>query len=123
MNTNSILIGILIVVVFGVGFVVGRFSGVGSTFVAGTSDTGGSQETSANTNAAQGGTAIDASQLTDGQKKMLAAMGIDPNTIVITQEMIACAEASLGPARVEEIKNGASPSFSEGVKLAACYRK
>lgn len=126
MNNNNLLMGILFVVVFATGFMMGRFSNVGATYTgAGTSvekavttkQTGGGTSTTAG-----GGTKIAPSSLTEGQKKMLSAMGIDPNSITVTSQMIACAEASLGASRVEEIKNGASPSFSEGVKLAACYR-
>jgi hypothetical protein len=53
---------------------------------------------------------------------MLEAMGIDADSVNITPEMVACAEAKLGAARIEEIKNGATPSFSEGASLVACYR-
>lgn len=68
-----------------------------------------------------GGTTVNAANLTDGQRKMLQALGVDTNNITITAEMVACAEAKLGAARIEEIKNGATPSFSEGASLVACY--
>jgi len=47
---------------------------------------------------------------------------LDPNNVTVTAEMIACAEAKLGVARIEEIKNGSTPSFMEGVSLAVCYK-
>ena len=60
--------------------------------------------------------------LTEGQRKLISAMGLDPNNFTITSTMVACAEAKIGVARVEEIKNGATPSLSEGVSLYACYK-
>ena len=65
---------------------------------------------------------IQASNLTEGQIKLLSVLGIDPNSITVTPAMMACAETSLGASRVEEITNGATPSFSEGLKLVACYK-
>lgn len=59
--------------------------------------------------------------MTDGQRKLISALGLDPNNVTVTAEMITCAEAELGAARVEEIKNGATPSFTEGASLVACY--
>lgn len=59
--------------------------------------------------------------MTEGQIKLMKALGLDPATVTITPAMIVCAETSLGPARVEEIKNGATPSLIEGGKLVACY--
>ena len=68
-----------------------------------------------------GAVAVSADSMTDAQVKLANALGIDPNSVTITDEMVACAEAKVGVARVEEFKNGATPSFSEGVQLAACY--
>jgi len=80
------------------------------------------QESSQATGASQQGAVnVNTSNLTPGQRQLIEALGIDANSITITAEMVACAEAKLGTARVEEIKNGATPSFSEGVSLAACY--
>ena len=132
MNTNNLLLGILIVAVFATGFMIGRFSTIGSTYTGVSQTTNTDAKTDVKKNAdgttatttahTTTGTQINAANLTDGQKKMLSAMGIDPNSITVTAQMIACAEASLGPVRVEEIKRGSTPSFTEGVKLAACYR-
>ena len=133
METKNILLGILIILVFATGFLIGRFSSVGDTFVGGGQNTpieNTAQETSGDTQTqdtvdaveAEGGTTISASNLTDGQKKMLSALGIDAESITVTPEMIACAEASLGASRMDEIVNGATPSFAEGLKLVACYK-
>lgn len=129
MNTHNLLLGILIVAVFVAGFLIGRFSNVGSTYIGSNqSASQGKQATSetdtkvGDTASTPSGTTINASSLTEGQKKLLGALGIDANAITVTQAMIVCAETSLGATRVEEIKGGATPSFSEGLKLAACYR-
>lgn len=60
--------------------------------------------------------------LTDAQKAMLTSFGINPDTFVITQTMITCAETKLGSTRMTEIKNGSKPTFFEGATLATCYR-
>lgn len=127
MNTKNILLGILIVLVFAIGFMIGRFSSVGNTVVSGTQSPSAEQknattEQGSATDTNNENVSIQASNLTEGQKKMLSALGIDADSITVTPEMIACAEASLGNSRVNEITNGATPSFSEGVKLAACYK-
>lgn len=124
MNRNALITGVLLVVVFIAGFAVGRMTQGGPADVArniqeGTvspSDTN-TQDTSTN-----GGATVNTSSLSDGQRQMLEAMGIDADTVNITPEMVACAEAKLGAARIEEIKNGATPSFSEGASLVGCYR-
>jgi hypothetical protein len=125
MNRNALITGVLLVVVFIAGFGAGRMTqgspvdmarNIQENTVApsGTADT---QNTSA-----EGGATVNTSALSAGQRQMLEAMGIDADTVNITPEMVACAEAKLGAARIEEIKNGATPSFSEGASLVACYR-
>jgi len=66
---------------------------------------------------------IDASAMTDGQKRLLGILGIDAENFVLTPEMVACSEAKLGKVRVAEIQNGATPSVLEGISLLACYKK
>jgi len=122
MNKNAVVMGLLFLVVFIVGFAFGRMTD-GTSFAS----MGSSQNERAANNAEQagsagGGTTINTNNLTDGQTKMLESMGIDADNITITAEMVACAEAKLGSARVEEIKNGATPSFTEGASLMACYQ-
>lgn len=72
--------------------------------------------------ASESGTVISTTKLSTGQKQLLSALGIDATSITITPAMIACAEAKVGAARIVEISNGATPTFSEGMALLACYR-
>lgn len=65
---------------------------------------------------------VSSNQLTSGQRDLLSKFGIDANAITITPTMIACAEAKLGAARLAEIQAGATPTFTEGAALLACYR-
>jgi hypothetical protein len=78
-----------------------------------------SADTKVTTEGSTGTTVVPA--LTDSQKKMLESFGVDAEAVTVTASMIACAEAKLGSARIEEIKNGATPSFLEGASLMACY--
>lgn len=122
-NTNKLLIGILLVLVFGAGFLVGTMTSGGEALkgVMGTKDA--VSETPTGEQAPSGeATTITTSSLTEGQKKMLNALGIDAESINVTPAMIACAESSLGAERVEAIKNGATPSILEGGKLVGCYK-
>lgn len=130
MNTKNILLGILMVAVFATGFMIGRFSSVGNTIVTGSqnipaensTNSTGAADTTSESVTAESDTTISTANLTDGQKKMLSAVGIDGDSITVTPEMSACADASLGASRMDEIINGATPSITEGVKLAACYK-
>jgi len=125
MNNNAVITVLLCIVVFIVGFGVGRMtvsSPVTSTPVTNTAPNTPNTADVADEAAVESATTINTSSLTDGQRQMLEALGIDADSITITPEMVACAEAKLGAARVEEIKNGASPSFTEGASLVACYR-
>lgn len=113
------------VVVFGAGFLVGRMTAPQGTVLTGSNSdsTNVADQSAATAEAvAEGDTTIDSSNMTEGQRKLMSALGLDPNNITITPEMIACAEAKLGASRVEEIKNGATPSFTEGASLVACYK-
>jgi hypothetical protein len=131
MNKNAAITGVLFLVVFVVGFAIGRMS-TGETTIAedvsGVNDYAQTLTPNANDDNTQtsgepaGGATVNTANLTDGQRKMLQALGIDADNVTITAEMVACAEAKLGAARIEEIKNGATPSFSEGASLVACYR-
>lgn len=125
MNTNNLLLGILMIAIFGVGFMIGRFTADGDSYSSKSSPDSSvstSESSGSDVVAEEGGTTINASSLTDSQRKMLSSLGIDADSITVTPEMIACAEAELGASRVNEITNGASPSFGEGLKLVACYK-
>ena len=123
---KNVLSVVLFIVVLGAGFLIGRFTPVANTVITGTQSPSAqavseNSEAEATSDQVSGSVSIAASNLTDGQKKLLSALGIDADNITVTPEMIACAETSLGDARVTEITNGATPSFGEGLKLAACY--
>lgn len=133
MNSRQVLFGILLVLVVAVGYGVVRFSaapsestientanGTPATMVQASTTTNVVATGTASTTTK--GTVVQPSNLTDGQRKMLSVMGIDPNHIVLTPAMIACANTSLGSARIKELEGGATPSFTEGIKLAACYK-
>ena len=125
MTTKNLLLGILIIAVFAVGFLIGRITANSPTDTPNnqTSTMNGTntqaKSTSTTTTTPTTASSISANMSAD-QIKMLQALGIDVNKV--TPAMIACAETSLGSSRTEEIKNGATPSFSEGVKLVACYK-
>lgn len=118
---------LVVVVVFVGGFMIGRatsdtplpnivsITGKTETSDNGTSGTNNNAQTSGGTSGSANTT-----NLSDGQLKMLASFGIDPNSI--TPAMIACGEAKLGAERTAEIKGGATPSISEGISLMACYK-
>lgn len=123
MHNNTLLTALVIVVVFVGGFIIGRMTSQAPlpTFMTSqnTSETANSDTTDTNNAQTSGGTS-NTSGLSEGQLKMLASFGIDPNSI--TPAMIACGEAKLGAERTAEIKGGATPSISEGISLMACYK-
>ena len=65
---------------------------------------------------------VDVSSLPETQQKVLKTLGFDAPSYTITPEMMVCAEAKLGAARVEEIAQGASVSTLEAISLAACLK-
>lgn len=133
MNRSALITVFACLVAFVLGFVLGRFSYVDSTMNAvgdrlqqasesvGIPSNSTSQSAQGTEASQQEAVNVNTSSLTPGQRQLIEALGIDADSITITAEMVACAEAKLGAARVEEIKGGATPSFSEGVSLAACY--
>lgn len=129
MNQSGLVTGIVMVVIFIIGFLFGRMSG-GDTSLPVTNGTSATENTTVGANdsgsGASGdstteGATVNTSSLPEGQRRLLETLGLDTNNITITPEMVACAEAELGAARVTEIENGATPSFSEGVTLFRCY--
>lgn len=120
-QNNTVVIVALLILTLVTGVLIGRAS-VSSTVALDTSPSTVTR-TSTESGTAQGDAAtVDTANLTEGQRSMLGALGIDADTVTITPEMVACAEASLGTARIEEIKNGATPNVIEGGKLMACYK-
>lgn len=124
MQSNTILTVLLVLVSFGIGYAAGTADFFSRTIptalneenVRTTDTTSGTSTTSADT-ASSGVT------LTAEQRALVESFGIDPDTVHITPAMIACAEAEVGSARLAQIQGGDKPSFTEGMKLMACYRK
>jgi hypothetical protein len=133
MNTKNLLLLILFVIVFGVGFVLGR-SGIETPLNSVADNVADSIEENTPMNNNESTTKDTASEssnnagikvannLTAGQRAMLESFGLNPDEITITPTMIACAEAKVGASRVTEIQNGATPSLLEGASLIACYK-
>lgn len=118
---------LVLVIVFVLGFILGKMNVAtpADNMIERAKET--YIETTAKTPETNGGaqsapTPVSTDSLTDSQKKMLESFGVDTNAITVTAAMIACAEGKLGKARIEEIKNGATPSMLEGASLIACYR-
>jgi hypothetical protein len=117
-NNRTVLVAILMVLVFAVAFFIGRVTADQNIGNFSESE----MESSDNVENTSGEAGNASSNMTEGQRKMLSSMGINPDQVNITPQMIACAEAKLGATRTEEIKNGATPTFSEGASLVACYK-
>lgn len=66
---------------------------------------------------------IPVSSLSEAQRDMLKTFGIDSDTLVISSEMIACAEQAVGEERLTAITNGAAPSPLEAIKMAPCFKE
>jgi len=66
------------------------------------------------------GIPIDTSTVSAEQKEVAKKVGIDLDTIVITPQMVSCAEQKIGSTRVAEIMNGSSPTTLEGISLLGC---
>ncbi len=80
-----------------------------------------SEDISSDSEISEEGIQVDESLISDEQKELLERFGIDTSAITVTAEMIACAEEKVGAERIEEIKNGATPGFLEGLSLVTCY--
>lgn len=127
MKNNGLMAGVVMVVIFAAGIFLGYYFGAAN---GGMPDglegmMGGEEKVndgSVSANVPEEGITVDTSGLSDTQRKMLETMGVDTENIILTPEMVVCAEAKVGSARLLEIQNGASPSVSEGASLAACYR-
>ncbi len=60
--------------------------------------------------------------LSEGQNNSLQQLGINPETFIITETMITCAEGEMGATRFDAIVAGAAPSFMEGLALVKCVK-
>ncbi len=70
-----------------------------------------------------GGIKLSTLALGDNQKKALETAGINIDTFVVTESMIACSVAKLGDTRATEIFAGATPSLLEIGKLLPCLSR
>ncbi len=71
----------------------------------------------------EGGIKLSSLTLGDNQKKALETAGINIDTFVVTESMIACSVAKLGDTRATEIFAGATPSLLEIGKLLPCLSR
>jgi len=69
----------------------------------------------------QEGIKIDTTAVSEDQKTAAKKVGIDLDSVVITPEMVSCAEKKLGSTRVQEIMGGSSPSTLESISLFGCF--
>ena len=123
--SHSLVAILFLIIGIGIGYASFNNSFTTDT-VAGITDTSNSADTQLSAeetgkDARNQAVDVKSNNLTEEQLSLARALGIDPKNVTITQEMIVCAESKLGADRVEEIKNGATPSFGEGVTLAGCY--
>ncbi len=58
--------------------------------------------------------------LSDTERDLLAAAGINPETFIITETMVSCAIGKVGQARFDEIVGGSAPSFLEMTRVIPC---
>ena len=68
----------------------------------------------------QEGIKLNSSAISVEQKAVAEKVGIDLDAVVVTPEMISCAEQKLGSERIQEIMNGASPTTLESMSLLGC---
>jgi len=110
---------LLLVAAGAVGFVWTKFQAVtqgvskDTTFIP-------SEKTPVANTVPEEGIKIDTSEITDEQKALAQRIGINLDEVIITSEMISCAEQKLGSARIEEISAGESPTTLESISLLGC---
>ena len=120
MKENSLLTGIVMVVIFAAGIFLGYYFGINTAPVADEEEAEVVNDGSVTAAVPAEGVAVDAAQLSAGQLQFLETLGVDTNNLTITPEMVACAEEKVGSARLIEIQNGDNPSISEGTSLMSC---
>jgi len=122
MNTKTVWIVVLTIIVFLLGFLLGRVTSSSVYSIEKSTDTSESVSDTVSGNDSATDDSFDP-PLTDGQRKLLSSVGINPDEFTITSAMAACAETKFGASRVEEFKNGATPSFTESAGLLVCYKQ
>lgn len=97
-----------------------QFLGVATTTELAASDRAVTNQNSTN-NHDQPAFTVTVASLPAAQQQALRSVGFDDEQIVITHGTVACAQVSIGEVRMNEIKNGASPTAAESVALVGCY--
>lgn len=65
---------------------------------------------------------INVSTLPEAQQVALAAMGVSStSSLNITNAMVTCASIDMSETRMAEIKDGATVTGAEGIRLMSCY--
>ncbi len=130
-----ILIILSLIIVMGVGYIWYRlvFSNpsyslpaqqtVATTSTSKTSENGAGSTPGTSTIVPSEPFTVGVSDLPESQQKVLNTLGLDQASLTITPAMVECAVGALGEARVAEIKNGATPSLSEGLTLISCSKR
>lgn len=124
---KNLLLGLLIVSILAIGIHIGRMNPrtitsnntQPETMLPPVQKNSNASSTASTTPPESIGTSV-ASHMTDDQKQMMRAFGIDVEKL--TPAMITCAETSLGTDRFESVKNGSALSLTEKAKLVACYK-
>jgi hypothetical protein len=126
-NTNPLIVGVLALLVFGVGFIVGRGADPTNAVFPGLDDDKTVNVDWDDSNDDDASVPNEATvrnaHLTTNQRLLLDALGVDVNQVDVTPQMMACAESKLGEPRINEIIDGATPTAAEGVGLLACYNQ
>ncbi len=60
--------------------------------------------------------------LTEEQRQAAQSIGVNPDTLAITEDMIDCASEKLSQKRIDEIFAGAAPTVLETLSLIPCLK-
>jgi hypothetical protein len=60
--------------------------------------------------------------LSETEKDLLTAAGIDPETFIITEAMVACVKQKVGQERFDAIVAGDTPGFLEMTRVIPCLQ-
>jgi hypothetical protein len=58
--------------------------------------------------------------LTESQRQLLSSLGVDPDTVTITPELVTCVTEVVGEARVAAYQAGETPTARELFSLSRC---
>lgn len=66
---------------------------------------------------------IDISTLPESQQKAIRTFGFEGSNVVVTNDMVLCAEDAVGKDRFDEIIGGIAPTPLESLQLLPCFKK